>query len=225
MKSSVIVFPGSNCDRDIAVALEKMQFKNQMVWHKETSLPKSDLIVIPGGFSYGDYLRSGAIAGKSLIIKEVIKAAKSGCLILGICNGFQILTETGLLEGTLLRNKNLKFINKDVNIKILNNKTKFSSKYKLNQVLKINIAHNEGNYFTNTLHLEKLKKENLIAFKYCDETGTITEKSNPNGSLENIAGIYNSKKNILGMMPHPERMIDNIISNTDGVNLFSSLLS
>jgi len=225
MKSSVIVFPGSNCDRDIAVALEKMQFKNQMVWHKETSLPKSDLIVIPGGFSYGDYLRSGAIAGKSLIIKEVIKAAKSGCLILGICNGFQILTETGLLEGTLLRNKNLKFINKDVNIKILNNRTKFSSKYKLNQVLKINIAHNEGNYFTNTLHLEKLKKENLIAFKYCDETGTITEKSNPNGSLENIAGIYNSKKNILGMMPHPERMIDNIISNTDGVNLFSSLLS
>ena len=225
MKSSVIVFPGSNCDRDIAVALEKMQFKNQMVWHKETSLPKSDLIVIPGGFSYGDYLRSGAIAGKSLIIKEVIKAANSGCLILGICNGFQILTETGLLEGTLLRNKNLKFINKDVNIKILNNKTKFSSKYKLNQVLKINIAHNEGNYFTNTLHLEKLRKENLIAFKYCDENGIISEKSNPNGSLENIAGIYNSKKNILGMMPHPERMIDNIISNTDGVNLFSSLLS
>ena len=225
MKSSVIVFPGSNCDRDIAVALEKMQFKNQMIWHKETSLPKSDLIVIPGGFSYGDYLRSGAIAGKSLIINEVIKAANSGCLILGICNGFQILTETGLLEGTLLRNKNLKFINKDVNIKILNNKTKFSSKYKLNQVLKINIAHNEGNYFTNTLHLEKLRKENLIAFKYCDENGIISEKSNPNGSLENIAGIYNSKKNILGMMPHPERMIDNIISNTDGVNLFSSLLS
>ena len=208
MKSSVIVFPGSNCDRDIAVALEKMQFKNQMIWHKETSLPKSDLIVIPGGFSYGDYLRSGAIAGKSLIINEVIKAANSGCLILGICNGFQILTETGLLEGTLLRNKNLKFINKDVNIKILNNKTKFSSKYKLNQVLKINIAHNEGNYFTNTLHLDELRKENLIAFKYCDENGIINEKSNPNGSLENIAGIYNSKKNILGMMPHPERMID-----------------
>ena len=225
MKSSVIVFPGSNCDRDIAVALKKMQFKNQMVWHKETSLPKSDLIVIPGGFSYGDYLRSGAIAGKSLIIEEVIKAANSGCLILGICNGFQILTETGLLKGTLLRNKNLKFINKDVNIKVTNNKTKFSSKYKLNQVLKINIAHNEGNYFTNTLHLEKLKKENLIAFKYCDQSGTSNEKSNPNGALENIAGIYNSKKNILGMMPHPERMIDNVISNTDGVNLFSSLLN
>ena len=225
MKSSVIVFPGSNCDRDIAVALEKMQFKNQMVWHKETSLPKSDLIVIPGGFSYGDYLRSGAIAGKSLIIDEVIKAANSGCLILGICNGFQILTETGLLKGTLLRNKNLKFINKDVNVKVINNQTKFSSKYKLNQILKINIAHNEGNYFTNTTHLEELKKENLIAFKYCDLKGNVNEFSNPNGSIENIAGIYNSKKNILGMMPHPERMIDKFISNTDGINLFSSLIN
>ncbi len=225
MKSSVIVFPGSNCDRDIAVALEKLQFKNQMVWHKDTSLPKSDLIVIPGGFSFGDYLRSGAIAGKSLIIDEVIKAANSGCLILGICNGFQILTETGLLKGTLLRNKNLRFINRDVNIKVMNNKTKFSSKYELNQVLKINIAHNEGNYFTSNQHLEELKKDNLIAFKYCDEKGNTNEKSNPNGALENIAGIYNSKKNILGMMPHPERMIDDIISNTDGVNLFSSLLN
>ena len=225
MRSSVIVFPGSNCDRDIGVALEKMQFKNQMVWHKETKLPKSDLIVIPGGFSYGDYLRSGAIAGKSLIIDEVIKAANSGCLILGVCNGFQILTETGLLKGTLLRNKNLKFINKDVQIKVLNNKTKFTNKYKEDQILKINIAHNEGNYFTDPLHLEKLKNENLIAFKYCDEKGNINENSNPNGSLDNIAGIFNNNKNILGMMPHPERMIDEIISNKDGVNLFSSLLS
>ena len=225
MKSSVIVFPGSNCDRDIAVALEKMQFKNQMVWHKETTLPKSDLIVIPGGFSYGDYLRSGAIAGKSLIIDEVIKAANSGCLILGICNGFQILTETGLLKGTLLRNKNLKFVNKDVNIKVLNNKTKFTSKYKLNQILKINIAHNEGNYFTDSQHLSELKKENLIAFKYCDENGNIDYRSNPNGAIENIAGIFNAQKNILGMMPHPERMVDKLISNTDGINLFSSLLN
>ncbi|MEC7150654.1 MAG: phosphoribosylformylglycinamidine synthase subunit PurQ [Pseudomonadota bacterium] len=224
MKSSVIVFPGSNCDRDIAVALEKMQFKNQMVWHKETFLPKSDLIVIPGGFSYGDYLRSGAIAGKSLIIDEVIKAANSGCLILGICNGFQILTETGLLKGTLLRNKNLKFINKDINIKVINNQTKFTSKYKDNQILKINIAHNEGNYFTDVDHLEKLKKENLIAFKYCDDKGDVNEESNPNGAIENIAGIFNSKKNILGMMPHPERMVDSLISNNDGTNLFLSLI-
>ena len=225
MKSSVIVFPGSNCDRDIKVALEKMQFKNQMIWHKETRLPKSDLIVLPGGFSYGDYLRSGAIAGKSLIIDEVIKAANQGCLVLGICNGFQILTETGLLKGTLLRNKNLKFINKDIHIKVFNNKTKFSNKYKADQVLKINIAHNEGNFFTDNKHLLELKEKNLIAFKYCDEKGNINEESNPNGSLENIAGIYNSKKNILGMMPHPERMVDELISNVDGVNLFSSLLN
>ena len=225
MRSSVIVFPGSNCDRDIGVALEKMQFKNQMVWHKETKLPKSDLIVIPGGFSYGDYLRSGAIAGKSLIIDEVVKAANSGCLILGICNGFQILTETGLLKGTLLRNKNLKFINNDVYIKVINNYTKFTNKYKNEQILKINIAHNEGNYFTDSKHLEELKKEKLIAFKYCDESGNINQNSNPNGSLENIAGIFNVKKNILGMMPHPERMVDEIISNKDGINLFSSLLN
>ena len=225
MRSSVIVFPGSNCDRDIGMALEKMQFKNQMVWHKETKLPKSDLIVLPGGFSYGDYLRSGAIAGKSLIIDEVVKAANEGCLILGICNGFQILTETGLLKGTLLRNKNLKFINKDIQIKVINNETKFSNKYKKNQVLKINIAHNEGNYFTDSKHLQDLKENNLIAFKYCDEKGSINDQSNPNGSLENIAGIYNSNKNILGMMPHPERMVDELISNTDGINLFSSLLN
>ena len=225
MKSSVIVFPGSNCDRDIAVALEKMQFKNKMVWHKETKLPKSDLIVVPGGFSYGDYLRSGAIAGKSLIIDEVIKAANSGCLILGICNGFQILTETALLKGTLLRNKNLRFINKDIHIKVMNNDTKFTNKYKNKQILKINIAHNEGNFFTDQKHLEELNKENLIAFKYCEANGDVTENSNPNGSLEEIAGIFNNNKNILGMMPHPERMVDEIVSNKDGVGLFSSLLN
>ena len=224
MRSSVIVFPGSNCDRDIAIALQRMQFDNKMVWHKETSLPKSDLIVIPGGFSYGDYLRSGAIAGKSLIIDEVIKAANSGCLILGICNGFQILTETGMLKGTLLRNKNLKFINRDVNIKVMNNKTRFTSKYKLNQVLNLNIAHNEGNYYTDSNHLEQLKKDNLIAFKYSDSSGNTGDKFNPNGAIENIAGIFNDKKNILGMMPHPERMVDELISNSDGINLFSSLL-
>ena len=139
---------------------------------------------------------------------------------MGICNGFQILTETGLLKGTLLRNRELKFINKDVNIKVLNNQTKFSSKYKLNQILKINIAHNEGNYYTDKKHLIELNKENLIAFKYCDEDGNINDHSNPNGAIQNIAGIFNSKKNILGMMPHPERMVDKMISNTDGVNLF-----
>ena len=224
MNSSVIVFPGSNCDRDIAVALEKLQFKNKMVWHKETELPKSDLIVIPGGFSYGDYLRSGAIAGKSTIISEVIKAANKGSLVLGICNGFQILTETGLLEGVLLRNKNLRFINKNVNIKVVNNNNKFLKNYKKDQVLEMNIAHNEGNYFTSPDHLKELKDKDLLAFKYCNSDGEINSLSNPNGSIENIAGIFNSKKNILGMMPHPERMIDNLISNTDGINLFTSLI-
>jgi len=225
MNSSVIVFPGSNCDRDIAVALEKLQFKNSMVWHKDTDLPKTDLIVIPGGFSYGDYLRSGAIAAKSKILNEVIKAANDGCLVLGICNGFQILTETGLLKGVLLRNKNLKFLGKDVYVKTVSTDNKFCNKYKKNQVLKFNIAHNEGNYFTNNNHLKELEEKNLIAFKYCDDKGNVNKENNPNGSLNNIAGIFNDKKNILGMMPHPERMVDQMISNDDGVNLFTSLLN
>jgi phosphoribosylformylglycinamidine synthase I len=225
MNSSVIVFPGSNCDRDIAVALEKLQFKNKMVWHKDMSLPKSDLIVVPGGFSYGDYLRSGAIAGKSNILKEVVKAANDGCLVLGICNGFQILTETGLLKGVFLKNKNLKFIGKDTNIKVINTNNKYCNKYKKNQILKLNIAHNEGNYFTSKDHLKNLEDKNLIPFKYCDENGNVNEENNPNGSLNNIAAIFNDKKNILGMMPHPERMIDRVISNDDGLNLFNSLLN
>jgi len=225
MNSSVIVFPGSNCDRDIAVALKKLQFQNKMVWHKDTSLPKSDLIVVPGGFSYGDYLRSGAIAAKSNILNEVIKAANNGCLVLGICNGFQILTETGLLKGVLLRNKNLKFLGKDIHVKAVNTDNKFCNKYKKKQVLKLNIAHNEGNYFTSLEHLKELEDKNLIPFKYCDENGNINEESNPNGSLNNIAGIFNEKKNIFGMMPHPERMTGQIISNNDGVNLFTSLLN
>ena len=225
MNSSVIVFPGSNCDRDIAVALQKLQFKNTMVWHKDNILPKSDLIVIPGGFSYGDYLRSGAIAAKSNILNEVIKAANDGCLVLGICNGFQILTETGLLKGVLLRNKNLKFLGKDIYVNAVNTDNKFCNRYKKNQVLNFNIAHNEGNYFTSSDHLKELEDNNLIPFKYCNEKGNISDQNNPNGSLNNIAGILNNKKNILGMMPHPERMVDKIISNNDGVNLFTSVLN
>jgi len=225
MNSSIIVFPGSNCDRDIAVALEKSKFKNTMVWHKDMNLPKSDLIVIPGGFSYGDYLRAGAIAAKSNILSEVIKAADKGCLVLGICNGFQILTETGLLKGVLLRNKSLKFLGKDICVKAINTSNKFCNKYKQDQVLKFNIAHNEGNYFTNSDHLKKLEDKNLIPFKYCDEQGSIKEENNPNGSLNSIAGIFNDKKNILGMMPHPERTVDKMISGDDGVKLFTSLLN
>ena len=224
MNSSVIVFPGSNCDRDIASALTKLQFKNKMVWHKETELPKSDLIVIPGGFSYGDYLRSGAIAAKSKILNEVVKAAKNGCLILGICNGFQILIETGLLKGALLKNKKLKFLSEDVYIKVTNNNNKFCKNYNTDQIIKLNIAHNEGNYFTDNDHIKELEDNNLIVFKYCSSNGKIGNEFNPNGSLNNIAGILNKEKNILGMMPHPERMIDNIVSNDDGIALFSSLL-
>ena len=225
MNSTVIVFPGSNCDRDIALALEKLHFRNTMVWHKDSNLPKSDLIIIPGGFSYGDYLRSGAIAGKSNILKEVVKAANDGCLVLGICNGFQILTEAGLLKGVLLRNKNLKFLGNDIHVKIINTENKFCNKYSKDQILKMNIAHNEGNYFTNSEHLKELEDKNLIPFKYCDKNGNVNEENNPNGSLNNIAGIFNEKKNILGLMPHPERMVDQIISNNDGLNLFKSLLN
>ena len=225
MKSSVITFPGSNCDRDMDVALKKFGFKNKMVWHNDAELPKSDLVVLPGGFSYGDYLRSGAIAAKSNILKEVIKAAKSGCLILGICNGFQILIETGLLQGALLRNKNLKFISKDVHCKVINNNNNFCKNYKKENIINLNIAHNEGNYFTKDDHLKELEDKELIAFKYCDQNGLINENTNPNGSLNNIAGILNNKKNILGMMPHPERMIDNLISNSDGIELFTSILN
>ena len=196
-----------------------------MVWHKDVDLPKSDLIVVPGGFSYGDYLRAGAIAGKSNILNQVIKAANAGCLVLGICNGFQILTETGLLKGALLRNKKLNFLGKDVHVKAINTDNKFCNKYKKDQVLKFNIAHNEGNYFTSPEHLRELEDKNLIPFKYCDKNGGISEENNPNGSLNNIAGIFNNKKNILGMMPHPERMVDQVISGDDGVKLFTSLLN
>jgi phosphoribosylformylglycinamidine synthase I len=225
MNSSVIVFPGSNCDRDVAEVLEKLQFKNTMVWHKETELPKSDLIVIPGGFSYGDYLRSGAIAAKSNILSEVIKAANGGSLILGICNGFQILIETGLLKGALLRNEKLKFLSKDVFLKISDVDNKFCNKYKKNEIIKLNIAHNEGNFFTNTDHLKELEDRGLIAFKYCDEEGKINIETNPNGSINNIAGIFNEKKNILGMMPHPERMTNKLFTGDGGINLFTSLLN
>ena len=225
MKSSVIVFPGSNCDRDIAIALKKLQFKNSMIWHKETELPKSDLIVVPGGFSYGDYLRSGAIAAKSNILSEVIRAGEKGSLILGICNGFQILIECKLLQGALLRNSGLKFISKDILVKVQSNKNRFFNRYKKNEILKLNIAHNEGNYFTNQKHLEELESKELIPVKYCDNKGNINLEDNPNGSVNNIAGIFNNHKNILGMMPHPERMSDKLLSNEDGLGLFLSLMN
>ena len=225
MKSSVIVFPGSNCDRDVAVALKKFQIKNQMIWHNETNLPKTDLVVLPGGFSYGDYLRTGSIASKSKIISDVIKHAKKGGLILGICNGFQILIETGLLPGALLRNKKLRFLSKNVFLKVINTDNQFCFNYKNRDIIELPIAHNEGNYFANNELLKNLENNNLIAFKYCNKKGNIEKNSNPNGSSNNIAGILNTKKNILGMMPHPERLIDPLLSGEDGSILFKGLLN
>ena len=225
MKSSVIVFPGSNCDRDIDVALKKFQITNQMVWHKDTELPKSDLVVLPGGFSYGDYLRTGCIASKSPILSDIINHANKGGLILGICNGFQILIEAGLLPGVLLRNKKLKFLSKNVFLKVVNTENKFCSHYKEKSIIKLPIAHNEGNYFADTETLKYIEDNNLSAFKYSDEKGVINNDSNPNGSSNNIAGILNYTKNILGMMPHPERLIDPILSGEDGSFLFESLLN
>ena len=224
MKSSVIVFPGSNCDRDVAVALQKFKIKNQMVWHNEANLPKTDLVVLPGGFSYGDYLRTGSIASKSKIIKDIIKHGKNGGLILGICNGFQILVETGLLKGSLLRNEKLRFLAKNVFLKIINTDNKFCSKYKDKNVIELPIAHNEGNYFTSKEILKSLEDNNLIAFKYCSSSGNVHKGFNPNGSSDNIAGILNKNKNILGMMPHPERSIEPLLSGEDGSLLFQSIL-
>jgi phosphoribosylformylglycinamidine synthase I len=224
MKASVIVFPGSNCDRDIKVALEKFQIQTTMVWHQESTLPKVDLVVLPGGFSYGDYLRCGSMASKSKIMKEVIKHANDGGYLIGICNGFQILTETQLLPGVLLRNKNLKFICRYVDLLVKNNKSAFTKKYKSNEVIKIPIAHNEGNYYGDKKLLDELNSNDQIVFQYSDPNGNINDDSNPNGAALNIAGIVNKKGNVLGMMPHPERCIESLLGGTDGSGVFQSIL-
>ena len=223
MKSSVIIFPGSNCDRDMDVALKKFGFKNQMIWHNDNSIPKSDLIVLPGGFSYGDYLRCGSIASKSKIIRSVIDFANSGGLVLGVCNGFQILTETGLLPGILQQNKYLNFICKNVFVKVRDKQNKYFKDIK-KDILKLHIAHNEGNYFCSNDEMKSLEDNNQIAVTYCNENGDESDENNPNGAIKNIAGIFNNKKNVLGMMPHPERMIDKYLSGEDGSLFFENLL-
>ena len=224
MNSSVIIFPGSNCDRDMAVALKKFGFKNKMVWHDDIELPKSDLVVLPGGFSYGDYLRCGSMASKSKIVQSVINFAKSGGILMGICNGFQILTETELLPGALLRNKFSEFICKNVFVKINNTKNSYFKKIK-KSTLELHIAHNEGNYFCSSNQIKEIEDNNQIALFYCGKNGEINEKFNPNGSIKNIAGIFNKEKNIMGMMPHPERMIDKYLSGDDGAIFFETLLN
>ena len=223
MKSKVIVFPGSNCDRDVAVAIRKISGSEpQMVWHKETSLSNSDLIIVPGGFSYGDYLRCGAIASTSPIINEVVIKANEGVPVIGICNGFQILIETSLLDGALIRNNSLSFICRDVYIKSENQTSIFTKK---TNIAKMPIAHNEGNYFASDETLKKIIGNDQVAFKYCNQEGEITSQSNPNGSLENIAGILNDRKNVLGLMPHPERAAESALGCDDGKYIFESILS
>jgi phosphoribosylformylglycinamidine synthase len=225
MKASVIVFPGSNCDRDAAVALEAATGrKPAMVWHGDSELPKSDLIVLPGGFSYGDYLRSGAMAAHSPVMREVIRRAKSGTPVLGICNGFQVLTESGLLPGVLMRNATLRFICKDVRLKVERTDTAYTRHYKLGEVVRFPIAHKDGSYFADEATLDRLEGENLIAFRYCDASGAVTGEANPNGSRRNIAGIYNETGTVLGLMPHPERLADPALSGTDGAKMFASLV-
>ena len=224
MKSSVITFPGSNCDRDMDVAIKKFGFKNKMVWHNDLEIPKSDLVVLPGGFSYGDYLRCGSMAAKSKIMNSVINFAKSGGLVLGVCNGFQILVETGLVPGVLLRNKYLEFICKNVFVKVKNKDNKYFRNLD-KDILELHIAHNEGNYFCSKDQLKEINDNDQIAIYYCNEQGDIEEQYNPNGSIKNIAGVFNKEKNVLGMMPHPERMIDVSLSGEDGSKFFNNLIN
>jgi len=224
MNSSVITFPGSNCDRDMDVALKKFGFKNKMIWHNDVELPKSDLVVLPGGFSYGDYLRCGSMASKSKIMQSVINFAKKGGKVMGICNGFQILVESGLLPGALLRNKYLQFVCKNVFVKV-NNKDNDYFKNLKKDILEFHVAHNEGNYYCSKEQVKEINDNNQIAIYYSDATGNINENNNPNGSIKNIAGIFSKKKNILGMMPHPERMIDPVLSGNDGSIFFENLIN
>ncbi|MGV1013660.1 MAG: phosphoribosylformylglycinamidine synthase subunit PurQ [Methyloceanibacter sp.] len=225
MKASVIVFPGSNCDRDAAVALEAATGRAPaMVWHGDAKLPHSDLIVLPGGFSYGDYLRSGAMAAHSPVMREVVKRAKSGTPVLGICNGFQVLTEARLLPGVLMRNATLRFVCKDVHLKVERNDTSFAGHYEKGEVVRFPIAHKDGSYFADDATLDRLEGEGRVAFRYCDAAGAVTTEANPNGSSRNIAGIYNETGTVLGLMPHPERLADAALSGTDGAKMFASLV-
>ena len=204
MKAAVIVFPGSNCDRDVKVALaQSMGREPIMVWHKEADFEAVDLMVLPGGFSYGDYLRCGAMAAQSPVMTEVVKRARDGVATLGICNGFQVLTETGLLPGVLMRNAELKFVCRDVLVRVETSQSLFTARYETGQVLRIPVAHHDGNYLADEDTLKRLEDREQIAFRYCDSEGALAEDANPNGSLDNIAGVYNESKSVLGLMPHP----------------------
>jgi len=225
MKAAVIVFPGSNCDRDVQVALrQSMNSEPIMVWHKDSDFEKVDLIVLPGGFSYGDYLRCGAMAGKSPVMKEVVARANKGVAVLGICNGFQVLTECGLLPGALMRNADLRFVCRDVNVKVESSQSLFTAKYEQGQAIRIPVAHHDGNYYADEATLDALEERGQIAFRYCDIEGEVSDEANPNGSQRNIAGIYNETKTVLGLMPHPERLSDPRLGGTDGRGMFDGLV-
>ncbi len=224
MKSAVIVFPGSNRDRDMMDALTWVTGHEPVsVWHGDSEIPDVDLVVIPGGFSYGDYLRAGAIAGRSPIMADIIRKASAGVSILGVCNGFQILTETGLLPGALMRNAGLTFICREVHLKVENAKTRFTGAYEAGQVIRCPVAHHDGNYFADAGTLDRLEGDGRVVFRYCDETGAVTPASNPNGSQHSIAGIINEAGNVLGMMPHPENLVLDHQGGRDGRGLFESL--
>lgn len=226
MKAYVVVFPGSNCDQDCWHVLnDVVKTKVQYVWHKEMSLPDVDLVVLPGGFSYGDYLRTGAIARFSPIMNAVKQHAEKGKPVIGICNGFQILLEVGLLPGAMLRNRSLKFVCKHVHVRTENNSTSFTNRLKKGETLNIPIAHGEGNYFCEERTLEELEANKQIVFRYSSETGEVSEMFNPNGSLGHIAGIVNRKGNVLGMMPHPERASETVLGSEDGRKIWESILA
>ena len=227
MRASVIVFPGSNCDRDVKVALEAVTGRKvAMVWHGDTALPPTDVIVLPGGFSYGDYLRCGAMAAHASIMREVIAKARAGTPVLGICNGFQVLCETGLLPGVLQRNASLKFVCRDTFLKVERNDTFFTGRYEVGEIVNIPVAHGDGNYFADSGTLDRLEGEGRVVFRYVDpQTGGATATANPNGAQRNIAGICDATRRIVGMMPHPERHFDRLLGSDDGRRVFESALA
>ncbi len=232
MKAAVIVFPGSNCDRDVQVALRRSMGAAAgagnrgpvMVWHKDTDFENVDLIVLPGGFAYGDYLRCGAMAAHSPAMREVARRARQGVPVLGICNGFQVLTETGLLPGAFLPNASLKFVCRDVHIRVETGQSLFTNRYETGQTLRMPVAHHDGNYVAGAAELERLEARGQIAFRYCTAAGAVTDASNPNGAAGNIAGVFNEAKTVLGLMPHPERLAEPALGGTDGQPLFDDLV-
>ena len=225
MKAAIIVFPGSNCDRDVAVALGACLGRRPlMVWHRDTTLPDLDLIVVPGGFSYGDYLRCGAMAAHSPVMREVKARAEKGVRVLGICNGFQILTEAGLLPGALMRNRDLRFVCRDVSLKVETDQSDFTRQYQPGQVVRMPIAHAEGNFFADADTLAAIEDQGQVAFRYCHADGTVDAAANPNGAQGNIAGLFNPGRTVLGLMPHPERLAEDLLGGSDGKTMFESLV-